>query len=190
MPVALARSQPSGPQRILERIARDFDAMPAQLGRAARWLVDHAADVALLSMREQARSAGVSPPTMVRLARLLGFADYAALRRPFREAMVAGSSSVASAGRFGRRASALQSAPAGTRMAQLAHAIVEAQVDDVRSVETLNAPAQIEAVVKAIAQARRVGFLGVRSSFSIAFYFRSGYSLIATNGVLFDGLGG
>jgi|BarGraIncu00222A_1022003.scaffolds.fasta_scaffold01396_8 DNA-binding MurR/RpiR family transcriptional regulator len=191
MAVALARySSAAGPPDVLRRITKAFDSLPPKLGLAARWLIDHSADVALLSMREQARCAGVSAPTMVRLAQTLGFADYAALRRPFQEAIVAGRAGVVGPGRFGSRASALQSASAGGRIGRLAHEIVAAQVDDVRSVEALNSPARIEAAVEAIARARRVGFLGVRSSFAIAFYFRYGYNLIATNGVLFDGLGG
>ena len=36
----------------------------------------------------------------------------------------------------------------------------------------------------------RVGFLGVRAPFGIAFQFRYAYNLIARNGVLFDGVGG
>ncbi|MGH8850400.1 MAG: MurR/RpiR family transcriptional regulator [Casimicrobiaceae bacterium] len=134
-------------------------------------------------MRQQAIQAGVSAPTMVRLARVLGFADYASLRRPFREAIAGGSV-------FGRRASALQSTPAASRTGKLARKIVDAQIGDVQSVQVLNKPAAITATAEAIARARRVGFLGVRASFSIAFYFRYAYSLIATNGVLFDGLGG
>ncbi|MEO8835868.1 MAG: MurR/RpiR family transcriptional regulator [Caldimonas sp.] len=192
-PVALATATEPDVGEVILRIGRDFDALPPQVSRAARWLVDHAGDVALLSMREQARSAGVSAPTMVRLARALGFADYGGLRRPFQSALRSGRAAAANPGRYGRygrRASALQAAPAGARIGRLAHEMVEAQVEDVRSVEALNAPAQIEAVVKTLAKARRVGFLGVRSSFAIAFYFRYGYNLIATNGVLFDGLGG
>jgi DNA-binding MurR/RpiR family transcriptional regulator len=175
---------------VVRRLAGSFDSLSPKLGRAARWLVDHPSDVALLSMREQSRAAGVSAPTMVRLARALGFADYAALRRPFRDAIVAGNADVAAPGRFGRRASALQSAPAAARIGRLAREIVDTQLDDVRSVVSLNPPERIDAAVRAIAAARRVGFLGVRSSFAIAFYFRYGYNLIATNGVLFDGLGG
>ncbi|MEO8857959.1 MAG: MurR/RpiR family transcriptional regulator, partial [Burkholderiaceae bacterium] len=144
------------------------------------------------SMREQARGAGVSAPTMVRLAQHLGFADYTALRRPFQEAMTGARPrrAVAAQGRFGRRASALQTAPAGACMGRLAQEIVAAQTEDVRSVVALNSPERVEAAVNAIAAGRRVGFLGVRSSYAIAFYFRYGYNMIATNGVLFDGLGG
>jgi len=187
MTAALARTHDPGTADVLDRITRSFDSLSTKLGRAARWLVDHPAEVAMLSMREQARGAGVSAPTMVRLAQRLGFPDYASLRQPFRDAIAAG---VPTPGAFGRKASALQAAPAAARMGQLAHELVDTQVGDVRSVEALNAPARIEAVVKAIAAAHRVGFLGVRSSFAIAFYFRYGYNLIATNGVLFDGLGG
>ena len=190
MMVTVASAPEPGTADVLDRITRSFDSLSTKLGRAARWLVDHQADVAMLSMREQARGAGVSAPTMVRLAQRLGFADYPSLRRPFRDAMVAGQAGTSSPGRFGRRASALQAGPAAARIGRLAHELVETQVGDVRSVEALNSPAQIEAVVKTIAAARRVGFLGVRSSFAIAFYFRYGYNLIATNGVLFDGLGG
>jgi DNA-binding MurR/RpiR family transcriptional regulator len=184
--MAVAASAPAretDPADVLRRIGEAFETLPRELRRAARWLADHSAQVALLSMRQQARHAGVSAPTMVRLARALGFADYASLRRPFQEAMVSGAG-------FGERASKLQAAPAATRMGKLAREIVSAQVDDIHSVEALNTPAQIEAAVKAIARARRVGFLGVRSSFTIAYHFRYAYNLIAANGVLLDGLGG
>jgi DNA-binding MurR/RpiR family transcriptional regulator len=169
---------------VLERVRDAFDDLTPELRRAARWIGDHPSEAGLLSMRQQAREAGVSAPTMLRLARSLGFADYASLRQPFQEAM---------AGRpirFGQRASALQAKPQSSRIDRLARDIVTAQVEDVESVLSLNAPADIEAAVGAIAGARRVGFLGVRASFGIAFQFRYAYNLIATNGVLFEGIGG
>jgi len=171
----------AAPPVVASRIHDAFDELTPELRRAARWIADHPSEAGLLSMRRQARSAGVSAPTMVRLARALGFADYAALRRPFQEAM---------AGRaidFGRRATALQAEPGGAR---LADTLGRAQVQEVESVRALNGDAQIEAAVAAMAAARRVGFLGVRASFSVAFHFRYAYNLIARNGVLFDGLGG
>ena len=179
-PVAPSLAAPD----VFRRIRLQADSLPPEVQRAARWVADHPSETAMFSMRRQALSAGVSAPTMVRLARALGFADYAALRRPFQNAI---------AGRtleFGSRASALQSTPEATRIGQLGAELAASQLEDVRSVLALNPPAQIEAVVAAIARARRVGFLGVRASFGIAFQFRYAYNLIARNGVLFDGLGG
>jgi DNA-binding MurR/RpiR family transcriptional regulator len=169
---------------VFRRIRRDFDALTPELQRAARWIADHPSETGLLSMRQQARNAGVSAPTMLRLARALGFADYAALRRPFQEEMAGRSL------QFGRRASALQAAPEARRIARLAQELARSQIEDVQSVLALNPTTLVDAVVGVISAARRVGFLGVRSSFGIAFQFRYAYNLIARNGVLFDGLGG
>jgi DNA-binding MurR/RpiR family transcriptional regulator len=179
-----ARTAAAGSPDISSRIRGSFEALTPELQRAAGWILDHPSEVGLLSMRRQAKSAGVSAPTMVRLARALGFGDYAALRRPFQEAMAGRSID------FGRRATALQAAPEAARPDRLARSIDQSQMEDLRSVLALNSQAQIEAVVAAIAGARRVGFLGVRASFAVAFQFRYAYNLIARNGVLFDGLGG
>jgi DNA-binding MurR/RpiR family transcriptional regulator len=169
---------------LLQQLRSRFDALSPELQRAACWIVDHPNETGLLSMRQQARNAEVSAPTMIRLARALGFADYAAFRRPFQEAL---------AGRpiqYGRRASALQAAPQAKRIDRLAREIAMGQRTDLESVLALNSASALEAAVNAITAAKRVGFLGVRASFGIAFQFRYAYNLIARNGVLFDGLGG
>ncbi|MGH7879602.1 MAG: MurR/RpiR family transcriptional regulator, partial [Candidatus Binataceae bacterium] len=54
------------------QLKADFEQLPPQLKEAARWVIDHPADVALLSMREQARRAGIPPATLTRLAQRLG----------------------------------------------------------------------------------------------------------------------
>ena len=54
---------------LTEQIIEAFDTMPAQLQAGARYVLDRPRDVALLSMREQARQAGVQPATMTRLAK-------------------------------------------------------------------------------------------------------------------------
>ena len=53
-----------------------FDELPAQMQVAARWLIGHPLEVALLSMREQARRAGVPAATMSRIAKRLGFEGF------------------------------------------------------------------------------------------------------------------
>ena len=81
-------------------------------------------------------------------------------------------------------------APEARRIGRLAQEMASSQIEDVKSVLALNPATLVDEVVGVIATARRVGFLGVRSSFGIAFQFRYAYNLIARNGVLFDGLGG
>ncbi len=176
-------STPAAPE-VVERLRSNFDALSPELQRAARWIADHPNETGLWSMRQQARNAGVSAPTMVRLARALGFSGYASLRRPFQEALTGRPA------KYGPRASALQAAPQAKRIERLARDIAASQIADVESVLALNSPQRLAAAVAAIAGARRVGFLGVRAPFGIAFQFRYAYNLIARNGVLFDGVGG
>ena len=61
-------------------------------------MLDEPRDVALLSMREQARQAGVQPATMTRLAQRLGLDGYDAIREIYAEALRGGGSGFAPAG--------------------------------------------------------------------------------------------
>lgn len=62
----------------------------AQMVGAARFILAHPEDVAVFSMRELARRAGVAPVTLVRLAQRLGLAGYGALRRHYMDGVRAG----------------------------------------------------------------------------------------------------
>jgi|SRR5687768_14381147 len=73
------------------RILAELPQLSSQLRKAARFLVDHPDDVALVSMRVLASRSAVTPTTFVRLARRLGFDDWAALRRPFENRLRSGS---------------------------------------------------------------------------------------------------
>ena len=168
----------------LDLLRNRFAALSPELQRAARWLADHPRDVGMMSMRQQARAIGVSPPTMSRLARALDFPDYAALRRAFQDALAG------PAARYREQAQALQTGQRGKPTALLMRELVNDQIEDVRSTAELNEPAAVEAVVDALCGAGRVGFLGVRSSFGIAYLFHYAHKLLADNGVLITGLGG
>lgn len=172
------------PPAPLELVRRRFAELSPELQRAARWLADHPRDVGVMSMRQQARAVGVSPPTMSRLARALDFADYAALRSAFQDALAG------PAARYREQAQALQADQRGKSTARLMEELADAQVADVSSTTELNDPLVVEAAVEALSGARRVGFVGLRSSFGIAYLYHYAYKLLADNGELVTGLGG
>ncbi|MGX5850371.1 MurR/RpiR family transcriptional regulator [Mesorhizobium sp. PL10] len=70
-----------------ELLVERFENMPPQLRVAARFVLDHPKDVALMSMREQAHQAGVSHSTMMRLARWLGLEGYEDMRSLYARAL-------------------------------------------------------------------------------------------------------
>jgi DNA-binding MurR/RpiR family transcriptional regulator len=77
-------------EAVQERILTELPELSAELRKAARFLVDHPDDVALVSMRVLASRSGVTPTTLVRLGRRLGFEDWAALRTPFENRLRSG----------------------------------------------------------------------------------------------------
>ncbi len=168
----------------LELVRRRFPELSPELQRAARWLADHPRDVGVMSMRQQARAVGVSPPTMSRLARALDFPDYPALRRAFQDALAGPTA------RYREQAQALQSGQRGKPTERLMGELLDAQLADVRATTELNDPACVEAAVDALHGAARIGFLGVRSSFGLAYLFHYAHKLLSDNGELVTGLGG
>src|SRR6202022_4625371 len=72
---------------LTEQIIQAFDTMPGQLQAGARYVLERPRDVALLSMREQARQAGVQPATMTRLAKHLGMDGYDRVRELYAAAV-------------------------------------------------------------------------------------------------------
>ena len=67
-------------QAVTQRISAEFEKLPDRMRRVGTYVLDHPEDVALLSMREQARRAGVPPAAMTRFAQRLGYAGYDELR--------------------------------------------------------------------------------------------------------------
>src|SRR3954466_2711543 len=70
-----------------DQIIQSFDTMSGQLQTGARFVLERPRDVALLSMREQARHAGVQPATMTRLAKHLGLDGYDEIRELYAAAV-------------------------------------------------------------------------------------------------------
>lgn len=168
-----------------DRIAEAFADLPPQLQAAAQFVLDHPDDVALLSMREQARRAGVPPVTMTRLARQLGFADYAA----FRSLQASALRRPAQTAEFSHRAGRLQQRQQQSGEAALAAQIGWAMADHIARSHDEAGIAALIAAATLIERSRRVYFLGLRSCHAVAFHAHYIHGLFRANGVLLDGAG-
>jgi DNA-binding MurR/RpiR family transcriptional regulator len=174
------------PDRSLsDHIAQAFAGLPPQLQAAARFVLEHPDDVALLSMREQARRAGVPPVTMTRLARQLGFADYAA----FRDLQAAALRRPGHTAEFSHRAGRLQQRKAQSGDGALAAQIGWAMADHIAGSHDEAGTAALIAAAELIEKARKVYFLGLRSCHAVAFHAQYVHGLFRDNGVLLDGAG-
>lgn len=155
-----------------------YPAMSRQLQIGARFLLERPEDVATASMRAVAGRAGVTPVTLVRLARALGFADWQQLRRPFVERL--------------RPAPAPYSARAEDLVkrrspAALVHESFAADAANLAATESLNAPHEVADAAALLARARRVYVAGFRSCHALSAGFVYVYRLFRPDVVLVGG---
>jgi DNA-binding MurR/RpiR family transcriptional regulator len=166
------------------RLLEAYEAMPRQLRAAAQWVLDNPRDVALLSMREQAKRAGVTPASMTRLAQRMGFDGYEGLRALYAERLRRGETE------FSGKAEALVARRRQDGDGALAFDLAETLE---RHMATLCRPGALDAVTDAaavLAGARRIHVLGYRSSYPVACHFAYVYGLAGGNVRLLDGPGG
>lgn len=169
---------------LAETLVKVFDGLSEQLQRAARYLLEHPREVALLSMREQARQADVQPATMTRLAKQLGYAGYDDVRQLYADAMR--SEGTGFAGRVG--------AQAESQKLKGDHAVASDMLGGFETqVAALSRPAVLDLLVEAadrITGARRIYCLGLRSSHSSAWHLHYILSLAGKQSVMLDAIGG
>jgi DNA-binding MurR/RpiR family transcriptional regulator len=165
----------NGPHDTL--ITDRFPKLAPQLQKAARWILDHPQEVALLSMRDQARLADVAPATMTRLAQALGLDGFDVLRAAHAKTLRAASTGLAT-----------QAAP------QLAngdkgHETISSVAGHLAAMDNPQTHAALDNAADIVAQAGRVYCLGLRASHGAAWHLHYALSLVRTGSVFLDGLG-
>lgn len=137
--------------KTLEKLAATLPELPPHLRRAARRILDHPHEVAVLSMRTLAAKAQVNPPTMLRLVRRIGFADYETFRALFRNA-VAG-------GRFRDKAASLQEMRERTGKAGVVGGMLDAANRNIARSLTESDADQLMQVAQILKKAPQIHFI-------------------------------
>jgi DNA-binding MurR/RpiR family transcriptional regulator len=165
-------------------IVSTFEALPPQLQTAARYVLDRPDDVALLSMREQARRAGVPAATMTRLAKRLGLDGYDAVRALYAGAVRDGT--LGFAGKAGLQVEAQKLRGEKALAADMVQSLS-------RQIARLAEPEALDRLADAaqrLHRARRVYCLGLRACHAAAWHFHYMLSLLGDKTVMLDDAGG
>jgi len=165
-----------------DRIIQNYDAMSGQLQKAARYVLDRPDDVALLTMREQARNANVGPATMTRLAQFLGLAGYDQVRELYAEHIRQQRNS------FSVRAEA----QVKSQHARGERALIEDMVQSITQQATNSLqPDALDEIIRAtqlISSCNTLFSLGLRSSHPVAWHIHYILSLIGKRTILLDAI--
>lgn len=145
-------------------IANEVTSMPPLVQVAARFVLEHPTEVALMSMRKQARRIGVSHTTMVRLASWLGLDGYEDLRAIYARALCAPDHAWTS------KDSSVRHQVAGKGNAAVSR-IAKTLADQTASLGDAGNAEQLLAVAGVLANSRRLFCLGLRSAHTVARHF-------------------
>jgi len=165
-------------------IKDSYERFPRQMRVAARWLVDHPTEVALLSMREQARRARVPPATLTRLAKRLGFDGFDKLKEVFADNVRKQPES------FQGHAEELRARREIEGDSVLICETVKALHGHLNRFGQPPAIAALSAAADLMVQARQTFCIGRRSSFPVAYLMHYVGSLLGSPTILIDGIGG
>ncbi len=161
-----------------------FGDLPKRLQIAARWVLDHPADVALLTTREQAKRTGLSPATFTRLAQRLGLAGYDELRASHAALLRQRPSS------FSGRASELVERHAEEGDEALAQDIVIALESHLAAMREPASLVSLSRAAERLRSAAHVYCFGLRSAFPAAFMLDYLQNMIGSRSTLAEGSGG
>ncbi|PVE20623.1 MurR/RpiR family transcriptional regulator [Microvirga sp. KLBC 81] len=161
-----------------------YDRLPRQMKVAARWLVDHPTEVALLSMREQARRARVPPTTLSRLAKRLGFDGFEKLKEVFADSVRGGPESFV--GREEELLARRENEGDGVLIGNTVK-VLHGHLSQFAQPSTI---AVLSAAADLMVEARRIFCIGVRSSFPVAYLMHYVGSLLGSPTILIHGIEG
>lgn len=168
---------------ILDLLAARQSTLSPQLQRAARAVLDQPEEVAITSMRAFAQRFGVTPGSMLRLARELGFDNYEQFRHGFQEAVRSGTDT------FATRAEWLQQVGSqgdgGSVLAEMA----KAQLANIESAYRQIDPRAIGDAAASVIAARRSYIMGLGALHGLSGYFHFVGRLALDNLVLVQGNG-
>lgn len=153
---------------IEDRVAARLDGLSPRLRSAAAFVAAHPEEVATRTLRQVARAANLTPPTLSRLARALGCGNYEELREICRRELKRRNRSLADKAQALLELTTVGGAPerSGVFIAQAKAAV--ANIQDLMETVDLE---KLRQAAAALAGARKVVLVGASSGLAVVSYF-------------------
>lgn len=165
-----------------ERLAFLNGALPRRLQQCADHLSAHFDKIALSTVAQIAKAAGVPPSAVMRFCQVLGFSGYAEMQRLFRNALPAGLPDYAT------RLTNLKAGPRGAPAALVAE-FVEASRQSLAALTLQIDETNLEQAVISLSTARTIHLAGLRRSFPVVAYLAYVFEKLDVPAMLHAGTG-
>ncbi|RVT69680.1 MurR/RpiR family transcriptional regulator [Agrobacterium sp. CNPSo 2736] len=167
------------------KMSREFEQLSPQNQKGAAYMMRFPEDVALLSMRDVAKKAGVHASTLVRLAQALGHSSYVDIKKQFAESLKEGRLSS-----FSARARELQVRNDTSRADSHYPTIVHEHEAILGEILCRNGLDRIDSFARQLLAVEKLFMFGVRSAFAPMYQYFYLYQMFRQNGILVNDPGG
>lgn len=150
-------------EEILERLIRASTELSPQRRKAAKYLIDHPDEIAVVPLRQLAANADVKPSTLVRVASALGYGSFSQFRLPFRAQLRIGEDYIS------ERAQKLERH--GKQGGKLYAGMAQVAMTNLEVMFSQDLMPQLTEVAKKMVSARRVIVTAVGSGYALAHQF-------------------
>jgi DNA-binding MurR/RpiR family transcriptional regulator len=175
------------PPQTVEAFRNRLGNLSGQLPRRLQQCADHVAAhldrIALSTVAQIAKGAGVPPSAMMRFCQIMGFSGYAEMQRLFREALSR------AAPDYATRLSNLKAGGAGHPSTLVAE-FVEAGRQSIEALAKDLDEIKLNQAVTDLSQARIIHLAGFRRSFPVATYLAYVFDKLGVSSILHDGVAG
>ena len=174
--------------RLLARVATDFEALPRQLKSVARYVEQHRARVMVDRIGDVARECAVKPSAVVRFAQRFGYAGFSAMQAVFRDDYT--QQAAASTTYQQRIRRLVTSKRRALTPVAVAREFVAASTAGLEELSRDFDDAALSSAVSLLARAQHIYVVGVRRSYPVAAYMTYALQHIDKRVQLVDGIGG
>lgn len=178
----------SAVDQLMQTIAAQFDALPRQQQRVARFVEQQRASLMLMRVNEVAEGAGVHASAVVRFAQRFGYSGYSQMQAVFRSEHTAQTTPARSYQQRIRRV--IEGGDAQLGPAQMALRFIDASRAGLDELAGEFDPKSFEAAVDLLVKADTIYVVAVRRAFSIASYIAYALQHTQKRVQLVSGLGG
>jgi len=160
--------------KINERLAKSFNDYPKEVQKVAKYLLSNTFEIPVYSLRKISKKAEVSPSTLIRLVRMLGFERYDDFKTVYIE------EAKNSVSHFTLNAQKIQKQKTDKSFVKFEKFALKA-IDSTLNDEIYD---KIDSIINLILGAKNIYIVGMRSTFSLAFYLHYLLHMMLPNVVL------
>ena len=160
--------------KIKEHLVEGYNNYPKEVQKAAKYLISNTFEIPVYSLRKISKKAEVSPSTLVRLVRMLGFERYDDFKTVYIE------EAKNSVSHFTLNAQKIQKQKTDKSFVKFEKFALKA-IDSTLNDEIYD---KIDSIINLILGAKNIYIVGMRSTFSLAFYLHYLLHMMLPNVVL------